>query len=218
MTERHGVIEIPRQYNPFPMTGVSWDSRGIPHYDYLPETLLDLLAERVATRPDSEAVIELGADRVTYRQLWQRAARVAGGLHAAGLRRGERVGLRYPAGPDWVLAFWGTLMAGGVPVAVNTRSAAPEIEFVLSDAGVKLDLPPGTPLPDGKPYLVDGLERTDIAGLLLHLRDHRASQGGAYHPRGLLDQRREHSALHGHISGNRCGTDRIQPVEAPCAP
>ncbi|HEU4363253.1 MAG TPA: class I adenylate-forming enzyme family protein [Mycobacterium sp.] len=178
MTERHAVIEIPRQHNPFPMTGVSRDNRGIPHYDHLPETLLDLLAEQVETQPDSEAVIELGADRVTYRQLWQRAARVAGGLHAGGLLRGERVGLRYPAGLDWVLAFWGTLMAGGVPVAVNTRSAAPEIEFVLSDAGAKLDLSPGIPLPDGEPYLVDGLDRTDIAGLFY-------TSGTTGHPKGV---------------------------------
>ena len=33
-------------------------------------------------------------------------------------------------------AFWGSLMAGGVAVAVNTRSSQPEVEFVLQDAGV----------------------------------------------------------------------------------
>lgn len=76
--------------------------------------LLDMLSEHVDTRPDSEAVIELGADRLTYRQLWHRAARVAGGLRTSGLQRGERVALRYPAGINWVLAFWGTIMAGGV--------------------------------------------------------------------------------------------------------
>lgn len=159
------MTEISRRDNPFATTGVSRDDHGIQHYDHLPATLLDLLAEQVEHRPDSEAVVELGADRVTYRQLWQRASRVAGGLRAAGLRRGDRVGVRYPAGLDWVLAFWGAQMAGGVPVAVNTRSAAPEIDFVLSDAGARIDLAPGTSLPDGEPYLVDGLDRSDTAAL-----------------------------------------------------
>lgn len=165
MTAAPTVTAISRRHNPFPMTGVSRDSAGVPHYDDLPATLLDLLAEQAQLRPDSEAVVELGADRMTYRQLWQRAGRVAGGLHGAGLRRSDRVAVRYPAGLDWVLAFWGTVLAGGIPVAVNTRSAPPEIEFVLSDAGARIDLAPGIPLPDGEPYLAGGLNRTDVAAL-----------------------------------------------------
>lgn len=158
------VIEIPRDRNPFPQTGISRDSHGIPHYDRLPATLLDMLAEHVDNRPDSEAVIELGGDRLTYRQLWDAAARVAGGLRASGLQPGERVAIRYPAGVNWALAFWGVVMAGGVAVPVNTRSTEPEIEFVRSDARAKFDLA-GTPLPDGEPYVAQGLAATDVAAL-----------------------------------------------------
>jgi acyl-CoA synthetase (AMP-forming)/AMP-acid ligase II len=159
------VVEISRQHNPFPVTGVIRDRTGVPHYEQLPATLIDLLAEQAERRPDSEAVAELGVGSLTYRQLWQQAARVAGGLRAEGLGRGDRVGVRYPAGLHWVLACWGTVMAGGIPVAVNTRSAAPEVDFVLADAGVRVDLAPGIPLPDGQPYVVDGLEPADIAAL-----------------------------------------------------
>src|ERR1700730_2655878 len=159
------VIEIPRGHNPFPTTGVSRDADGVPRYDRLPATLLDMLAEQVDNRPDSEAVIELGAERLTYRQLWERAARVAGGLRADGLCAGDRVAVRYPAGINWVLAFWGIVMAGGVAVAVNTRSAQPEVDFVLSDSGTRMDLAPDTPLPDGAPYVTHGLSHTDTAAL-----------------------------------------------------
>ncbi|WP_024441242.1 class I adenylate-forming enzyme family protein [Mycobacterium sp. UM_WGJ] len=159
------VVEIPRRGNPFPATGVTRDHNGVAHYQQLPATLLDVLAEQAEQRPDSEAVVELAGDRLTYRQLWQRAARVSGGLRGDGLARGDRVALRYPAGLDWVLAFWGTLMAGGIPVAVNTRSAAPEVDFILTDAGVRVDLAPGAALPDGPPYVVDGLEAGDTAAL-----------------------------------------------------
>lgn len=172
------IQPIPRDHNPFPLTGVIRDANGIPHYDGLPHTLLDMLAEHVDRRPDGEAVVELGAERLTYRQLWDRAARVAGGLRAAGLKPDERVAVRYPAGVNWVLAFFGTVMAGGVAVAVNTRSAQPEVEFVLSDAGAQVDLAADTPLPDGKPYVTEGLDRQDTAALFY-------TSGTTGHPKGV---------------------------------
>jgi len=172
------VTEISRSANPFPVTGVSRDANGIPHYDGLPATLLDMLAEHVEIRPDSEAVVELGAGRLTYRQLWDRASRVAGGLRAGGLKPSDRVAVRYPAGLDWVLAFWGTVMAGGVAVAVNTRSAQPEVDFVLSDAGAHVDLAADTPLPDGPSYVTEQLTRTDIAALFY-------TSGTTGHPKGV---------------------------------
>ncbi|WP_228816055.1 class I adenylate-forming enzyme family protein [Nocardia cyriacigeorgica] len=165
MTTETTVIEIPRAHNPFDTTGVTLDADGVPHYTDLPATLLDLLRHRAETSPGTEAVVETGAQRLTYRQLWDRATRIAGGLHAGGLTRGDRVAIRYPAGADWVLAFWGVVLAGGIAVAVNTRSAEPEIEFVLADAGVREDLSPGTPLPDGEPYVAEGLRHDDLAAL-----------------------------------------------------
>lgn len=172
------VIEIARDHNPFPTVGVSRGRDGIPRYDDLPATLLDMLAEHVDTRPDSEALVELGGARLTYRQLWDRAARVAGGLRAHGLNRGDRVAVRYPAGIDWVLAFWGVVMAGGVAVAVNTRSAQPEVDFVLSDSGAGLDLAPDSPLPDGPPYVTEHLGRADMAALFY-------TSGTTGHPKGV---------------------------------
>jgi acyl-CoA synthetase (AMP-forming)/AMP-acid ligase II len=172
------VIDIPRGHNPFSTTGVSRGRDGIPRYDDLPPTLIDMLAEQADRRPDNEAVVEVGAGRLTYRQLWDRAARVAGGLRAAGVQPGDRVAVRYPAGIDWVLAFWGTVMASGIAVAVNTRSARPEVEFVLSDSGARVDLAADTPLPDGQPYVAEGLTPGDVAALFY-------TSGTTGHPKGV---------------------------------
>ncbi|AKN17571.1 putative acyl-CoA dehydrogenase [Mycobacterium haemophilum DSM 44634] len=172
------VIEISRGDNPFPVTGVSRDRNLIPRYDRLPATLLDMFAEQVDNRPYSEAIVELGGDRLTYRQLWQRASRVAGGLHADGVRPGDCVAVRYPAGINWVLAFWGIVMAGGVAVPVNTRSAQPEVEFVLSDAGARVDLAPEAALPDGQPYVTHQLRHADTAALFY-------TSGTTGHPKGV---------------------------------
>lgn len=45
------VIEIPRNHNPFPAAGVVRDRNGVPRYEQLPATLLDVLAEQAEQRP-----------------------------------------------------------------------------------------------------------------------------------------------------------------------
>jgi acyl-CoA synthetase (AMP-forming)/AMP-acid ligase II len=172
------VIEITREHNPFPRDGIWTGADGIPRYQDIPDSLVALLESQVGARPDAEAVVELGGDRLTYQQLWDRAARVAGGLRAAGVERGDRVAVRYPAGVNWVLAFWGTLMAGGIAVAVNTRSSAPEVEFVLKDAGVTVDLAPQAALPDGEAYVEAGLGHADVAAMFY-------TSGTTGHPKGV---------------------------------
>ncbi|KUH94529.1 AMP-binding protein [Mycobacterium sp. IS-3022] len=157
------VIEVTRSQNPFPPSGLAPDDRGVVHYVDVPATLGEMLHAHVETRPDAEAVVEIGGARLTYAQLWERAERVAGGLHAQGVQRGDRVALRYPAGIDWVVAFWGIVLAGAVAVVVNTRSAQPEVEFVLTDSGVAVDLAADTALPDGDPFVSEGIAAADVA-------------------------------------------------------
>lgn len=157
------VIEVTRSQNPFPRSGLTRDDRGVARYVDVPATLGEMLYAHVEMRPDAEAVVEIGGARLTYAQLWERAERVAGGLHAHGVQRGDRVALRYPAGMDWVVAFWGIVLAGAVAVVVNTRSAQPEVEFVLKDSGVTMDLAADTVVPDGDPYVAEGIVATDAA-------------------------------------------------------
>jgi acyl-CoA synthetase (AMP-forming)/AMP-acid ligase II len=60
-----------------------------------------------------------GAERerfVPWAELGARAARVAGGLAAAGVEPGDRVALVYPTSPEFFDAFFGALLCGAVPV------------------------------------------------------------------------------------------------------
>jgi long-chain acyl-CoA synthetase len=150
---------------PFDMTGVERGDDGVLRYTTLHSSLLDMLRASVEQFPDGESVVVLGGDRVGYRELWDRAARVAGGLAAAGVRAGDRVANRHGNGLDWVLGFWGTLMAGGVVVPVNTRFSTQEIDYVVSDSGAKIILQPGTALPDGDPLVVEGSRPETLAGI-----------------------------------------------------
>ncbi|WP_395728212.1 class I adenylate-forming enzyme family protein [Nakamurella sp.] len=156
------IIPIPRTLNPYPRTGVDVGERG-PRYVELTSSLVALLRSRVEQTPDVEAVVEIGGERFTYLELWERAARVSGGLRDLGITKGDRVAIRYPAGITWVTAFWGTLMAGAIAVATNTRSSESEVAFMLEDAGVKLDLAADSDLPSGAAHVDDHLTGDDVA-------------------------------------------------------
>lgn len=159
------IEALPRGAAPFDTSGVIRDDTGVAHYQNLPSSLVAMLRDTVDAWPDNEAVVEVGGERLTYRELWDRAARVAGGLHAEDVRRGDRVATLLPAGADWVVGFLGTLLAGAVAVPVNTRFAEPEIDYVLSDSGARYTFRPGQPLPDGAPFAVDDLGTDDLAAI-----------------------------------------------------
>ncbi|HEY2193977.1 MAG TPA: AMP-binding protein [Actinomycetospora sp.] len=150
---------------PFDTAGITRGADGIARYDHLAPSVVAMVRASVERHPDVEAVVEVGGERVTYAELWDRAAAVAGGLVLDGVRRGDRVASLLPAGLDWVVGFLGTLLAGAVVVPVNTRFAAPEVEHVLADSGAVAVLRPGTPLPSGHPQALDDLVPGDLAAI-----------------------------------------------------
>ncbi|MGV9613813.1 AMP-binding protein [Nocardia xishanensis] len=129
------VIEITRSRNPFDHWGSTRDANGVTHYAGLPATLPTMLRAHVAARPETEAVTQIGGDRLTYALLWERASRVAGGLRALGAEHGNRVALRYPAATNWVLAFRGTVLARTAIVTDASRGVGLAATQAISAAG-----------------------------------------------------------------------------------
>src|SRR5918911_2843757 len=161
-TTSHWEARVPY---PFDRSGTEVGADGVRRYTGLPQNLVQMLRASVDRYGDREALVEVGGERVTYRQLWDRATRVAGGLRAAGVQPGDRVANRLGNGNDWVYAFWGTLLAGAVVVPVNTRFADPEVRYVLEDSGAAYTVEPGAALPDGEPLEVTEQEHTDLAAI-----------------------------------------------------
>ena len=155
----------PRGANPFDDTGVQPDSDGVRRYPALHESLVEMLSDSVRADPHAEALVQVGGERISYNQLWDRAARVGGGLRAAGISTGDRVAIKLPNSIDWVVAFFGTLMAGAVVVPVNTRLTEPEAAYIISDSGSSYVFSPGSPLPEGSPLVHEGARRTDVAAI-----------------------------------------------------
>jgi long-chain acyl-CoA synthetase len=151
-----------RGRNPFDMSAVNRGPDAVARYDGRPDSLVHMLRATVERAGDGLAVAEIGGDRVSYVELWDRAARVAGGLRGEGVQRGDRVAIRLPNGLDWVLAFWGAQLAGAVVVPVNTRFTDAETQYVLDDSGASFVF---GALPDGQPTVVDDLSPHDLAAI-----------------------------------------------------
>ncbi|MFC5999411.1 class I adenylate-forming enzyme family protein [Quadrisphaera sp. GCM10027208] len=77
--------------------------------------------------------VEVG-DVVTAAQADAVAGHVAGALHAAGVRRGDRVALVVPGSPALVAVALAALRAGVVPVVLDPGTPADELAEVLADA------------------------------------------------------------------------------------
>ena len=96
-------------------------------------TLFDLLREQADRYPNHTAVIS-GEGQATYPELLVRARRVAGALRAAGLRRGDRIGVLISNRIEWVELFFGAAALGVTVAPFSTWSKPREIEFLLEDS------------------------------------------------------------------------------------
>jgi acyl-CoA synthetase (AMP-forming)/AMP-acid ligase II len=89
-------------------------------------TLTEALGKLVERQPDREALVLLGRQkrekRVALRALWDQARAFQGTLVARGLQPGDSVVLILPTSPELISAYFGVLLAGGVPALLSTPS------------------------------------------------------------------------------------------------
>jgi len=102
-----------------------------------PRTVPDLLTERARLDPARTAIEVHGAGAMSFAAWDTRAALIAAGLTARGLRRGDRVGLVFGIGEwiDYAAAYCGVLRAGAVAVPCSGRWAPAELRYVLEHSG-----------------------------------------------------------------------------------
>jgi long-chain acyl-CoA synthetase len=99
--------------------------------------LASLLTESAERTPDSPA-IRLGEHELGYGALDDLSARLAALLREKGFEPGDRVGVMLPNVPEFPVAYYGVLRAGGVVVPMNVLLKRREIAFYLEDSGAKL--------------------------------------------------------------------------------
>ncbi|CAG7629006.1 Long-chain-fatty-acid--CoA ligase [Paenibacillus solanacearum] len=107
-----------------------------PTYDYPKHHLPHFLTETAAAYPNRIALDFMGK-QLTYRTLLDSALRFARAMAHLGIRKGDRVAIMLPNCPQTAIAYFGTLLAGGIVVMTNPMYTPRELEHQLKDAGAK---------------------------------------------------------------------------------
>jgi malonyl-CoA/methylmalonyl-CoA synthetase len=113
---------------------------------------------RNAERVQDKLCLRFEDEEWTYRRFHERVESFAAALETRGLRPGERVALFFGNSPDYLAAYLGTHLAGGVVVPVNTQYRRVELAHIFDDAGVRL-------------CLIDGVLRSELERVRGDLRE-----------------------------------------------
>jgi acyl-CoA synthetase (AMP-forming)/AMP-acid ligase II len=108
-----------------------------PRFPDWKPTVPELLRTASARFGDRECVVT-PSSRLSYRELDDRSARLAGRLVAAGAGKGTRVGLLFPNGTDWVTAWAAAARIGAITAPVSTFYREAELARFLRHADVQL--------------------------------------------------------------------------------
>jgi acyl carrier protein len=95
-------------------------------------TLVEVLLKRAEAEPDRTHIFlpqeSAEEEKISYRQLLEGASATARGLLEQGLDNEETVAIMLPTGPDFFYAFFGILLAGGIPVPLYPPFRIDQIE------------------------------------------------------------------------------------------
>ncbi|MEY9130396.1 long-chain acyl-CoA synthetase [Bradyrhizobium diazoefficiens] len=111
--------------------------RVVPAFVKRPGSVWAMIAEAVAQNADGEALI-CGHVRLSWRQVVDRAARIAEGFRKLGLKRGDRVAILLGNRIEFPLLLFAAAHEGLVTVLLSTRQQKPEIAYVLTDCGANI--------------------------------------------------------------------------------
>ncbi|GAA5066829.1 amino acid adenylation domain-containing protein [Nocardia callitridis] len=105
-------------------------------------TVFELFAEQAARTPGATALVT-ETDRLSYRQLRERAVRLANALVAADVGQEDVVALCLPRGIDSIVAILAILAAGAAYVPVDVTLPRARIDSILRQSAPKLVLAAG---------------------------------------------------------------------------
>jgi fatty-acyl-CoA synthase len=113
-------------------------AHGASDQPLLGETIGQNLERTVARYPDAEALVcpKQGL-RYTYAEFDQAVNRLAGSMLAAGLRKGDRVGVWGPNRAEWTITQYATAKLGVILVNINPAYRGSELEYALGQSGCR---------------------------------------------------------------------------------
>jgi carnitine-CoA ligase len=101
------------------------------------DTVLELLAHRLAKDPDGE-YLDVGGVTTSAGDVAAAAGRISGALAGFGVERGDRVASLIENSNEAMLAWWGIVAGGGIAVPINTAYKGEYLRHQLVDSGVRV--------------------------------------------------------------------------------
>jgi len=112
--------------------------KGVPQTVEIPEApLFYFLQEAARKYPDRACTIFKGAV-ISYREMEALTNHMAAALVEIGVKKDDRVGIFMPNVPQFIIAYFGILKAGGVVVAVNPTYPPDEVLTPVNDANIEI--------------------------------------------------------------------------------
>jgi long-chain acyl-CoA synthetase len=112
-----------------------WEKGPVPRrLGVGPKPLYSILEDTAGRFPEHTCLSYQGTD-LTYSRVNDLASRFGSSLISRGLRKGDRVAIFSPNTPQFVIAYFGTLKAGGVFVPCSPIYKEKELEHQLADSG-----------------------------------------------------------------------------------
>ena len=107
----------------------------LPHLDY-PErmNLAEVLLDRNALENGDKAAILFEDERITYRDLQDRVNRFSNGMRQLGIGKEDRVMLRSPNRPEYIIWNFACWRIGAIPVLLNHLNRYEEVVFKANDS------------------------------------------------------------------------------------
>jgi len=96
--------------------------------------IAEIIARSSNRFPDKGAII-FDSKVITYKALELRTNQLAGLIISMGFKKGERIGIMMSNRPEFVIAFFGILKAGTVPLPINALFKEKELSYVLLNSG-----------------------------------------------------------------------------------
>ncbi len=107
------------------------------HLDYPEIPLFRDLQDSAESHPDKACTLFKGGS-ISYAEMDRLTDELAAGLVDLGVVKGQPVGIFMPNIPQFVLAFYAILKAGGVVTAFNPLYTPHELEHQMKDSGVEI--------------------------------------------------------------------------------
>ncbi|MGN0116705.1 MAG: amino acid adenylation domain-containing protein, partial [Streptomyces albidoflavus] len=101
-------------------------------------TALDLILRQAAATPEAVALVTADEQETCYAALVARAETLAGRLRAAGVGRGDLVGVHLPRGRDLVATVLAVWMSGGAYVPLDPEYPAARLDHIVTDSGLRV--------------------------------------------------------------------------------